>query len=169
MKNSLKKLAFSTLILTLLSIFSSNTLLAQNQNFSGTWTRDTKKTDPGDLSINSVPVQVDVKQGSRGISIKRTSRNKENDTTRYAEELKYDGTIASSVVKKNLNKKSSIKWSDDKTSFTESADYTDDQGNPVQKVTEIWALKDGGKTLEVAVTFDINGDTTQMKEVFDKQ
>jgi len=142
---------------------------AQQKDFTGTWTRNTEQCDPGELSVNSIPVTLSAKQAASILELTRTSKNKAGETTVYTEKLGSDGSLSSVQVKSGLNKKASIKWAADGQSLTISADYTDDQGNPVQKITEVWALSADGKHLTIDRTDVSDGEEFKLKEVFDRQ
>jgi hypothetical protein len=150
-------------------IFVTTGLKAQQPDFSGTWTRNTDKCDPGGLSMNSVPVKLSVKQDPGQIEIRRISKNAMGDTTNYAEKLKFDGTPATSVIRPNLNKNASIQWSADQKGFIEKAAYTDDQNNSKQTANEIWTFDTDGKTLKIQLTITLNGEDHTLTEIFDKQ
>ncbi len=154
-------------VITLL--FATPALKAQQANFSGTWTRNTDKCDAGGLSINSVPVEISVKQDTGQIEIRRISKNYKGDTTEYTEKVKFGGTQVSSVIRSNLNKKASIQWLSDKKAFTERAAYADDKGNPKQTVQEIWDLDGAGNTLKIQMTLTSGGQDFQLIEVYDKK
>jgi hypothetical protein len=149
--------------------FLSPSLIAQQTNFSGNWIRNTDKCDAGDLSINSIPIKINVGQSDKEIQITRISKNVYNDTTNYTEKLKFDGTSATSIIRSNVNKKASMQWSPDQKRFTENAAYAEDQGNPKQNSKEIWALMDDGKTLQIVLTLTLNGQDHPLTEIFYKQ
>ncbi|HZY35564.1 MAG TPA: hypothetical protein VFE53_02885 [Mucilaginibacter sp.] len=155
-------------LLAIVLLLAATSIKAQQVDFSGNWTRNTKKCDAGDLSINSIPVGLSVKQDTRQITITRISKNYKGDTTAYMETLKSDGSSASTVIKSNLDKKANVSWSPDKKTLTETADYADDSGNPVQKAKELWALDDNGKTLQIQLTLMVNGQDHVLTEVYDR-
>lgn len=158
-----------TLTLQTLLLLCSYGAMAQSANFSGKWTRNNEKTDPGaGSSINSVPVSVEVSQADNKISITRTSKHADGKVFTYTESLSFDGSVTSSVPIPNLNKKAKISWSADKAGMVETADYTSEQGQPVQKATETWTLSDGGKTLTINLVLTAGDNVYNLHEVFDK-
>jgi hypothetical protein len=156
-------------LLIVILLLAATGLKAQQTEFSGTWTRNTVKCDPGDLSINSIPVEVSITQNTIQIEINRISRNRAGDTSVYTETLKFDGTPALFVVKANLSKKASLQWVVDQKSFIEMAEYTDVQGKPDHKAKQNWSLTDGGKTLSIQSTLEIGGREFLLKEVYDRK
>jgi outer membrane protease len=162
----MKKVKFLPFTITLFFIASG--LHAQQRDFSGIWTRNIEKSNAGSLSINSIPVKIIITQDAGQIEIKRISKNYQGDTTQYLEKIKFDGTETSSVVKPNLNKKSSAQWSPDQKGFTENAAYSDDQGNTKQRATEIWTFDIDGKTLKIQLTTTLNNQDYILTEVFDR-
>jgi hypothetical protein len=163
---SLLKLKFQ--VMAVLFLFTICDLNAQQPDFSGTWVRSTDKCIAGNLSINSIPVQIIVTQNIGQINIKRISKNFQGDTTQYSEKVKFDGTSATSVIRQNVNKKASTQWSPDRKGFTENASYADDQGNPKQNAKETWILMDDGRTLQILLTLSLNGQDYLLTEIFDK-
>jgi hypothetical protein len=155
-------------LLSIMILFLALGLKAQKSDFSGTWIRNTDKCDAGNLSLNSIPVEITVIQNTGQIEIKRISKDYQGDTTQYSEKIKFDGTSATSVIRSNVNKKASIQWSPDQKGFTENAAYADDQGNTKQNAKETWVLTDNGKTLQILLTLTLNGQDYLLTEIFDK-
>jgi len=157
---------FTVLTAILITLFITN-LEAQQISFSGTWSRNTEKCNAGDLSINSIPVEITVKQDGPQIVISRTSKNKQNETITYTEKLNFDGALFSSVVKPGLNKKSTIQWSADHQSLLENSSYADDQGKKIQNKKENWILINDSKTLQIMSIMEVDGQSYPMTEVYD--
>jgi len=157
-------------ILTVLFLISSAGLKAQQvTNFTGTWIRNTDKCDIGDhLVINTVPVRVVINQDEKQIEIKRVQIHEQGDTAAYTEKIKFDGSAGKSVVRQNSNKSSTGAWSADHKQFLETANYTDDQGNPTQKAKETWSLSEDGKTLTFQIVLVAGDKDYELTEVFDK-
>lgn len=157
-------------ILAILLFLGATSLKAQQvTNFTGTWIRNTAKCDAGNLSINSVPIKIFVEQNKTQIQIKRISKTAQGDSTTYTEKLKFDASSAAALVKPNLNKSAVVAWSADNKKLTETSNYTDGQGNPVQKGKENWTLSVDGKTLTIQTILIANGQDYQLTEVFDKK
>jgi len=156
-------------LITIFFLLTSDLVNAQSANFSGDWTRNTEKTDAGGLSINSIPILMTVTQTAGSISIKRISKHANGDTLTYAEQLNFDGSTTASSPKQNMKKTASMQWATDQKSFTETANYTDDNGNPIQSFKETWELTDGGKNLKITAILEGGGNTYNIQEVFDKQ
>jgi hypothetical protein len=163
--NKLTKLAFA--ILAIISI--SNTASAQT-NFSGTWGRNDELTDGDHLSINSIPVKLDISQDDKALKITRTTRSSTGETKTYTETLNFDGSAAEVLTPSKLKRSATAKWSADKTSLTESFTAKDEQGNVVQSGTLVFSLGNGGKQLQLKGTqsYEDHGEV-QLVEVFDKQ
>src|SRR5579862_5535710 len=87
----------------------------EQTNFSGTWTRNAEKcTTSEGLSINSIPIQILVKQNVTEVEIKRTSKNGEGEVSEFLQTLKLDGSLSSTHRKTGETRKSAIKISADK-------------------------------------------------------
>ncbi|HTD99012.1 MAG TPA: hypothetical protein VK668_06975 [Mucilaginibacter sp.] len=159
-----------TLTLSVLFTFLVISLKAQQvTNFTGTWKRNTDKCDAGNLSVNSIPISISVEQSKSQIQIKRVSKSAQGDSTAYTEKIKFDDSSVTSGVKPNLNKSATVAWSIDQKQLIETANYTDGQGNPMQKVKENWSLSDDGKTLTIQTIILADGKDYQLTEVFDKK
>ncbi|MEJ0080819.1 MAG: hypothetical protein WDM78_07685 [Puia sp.] len=163
--NIKRLILFSSLI-----VFSTSFIYAQKIDFSGTWIRNSDKTDAGDLSMNSVPASLEIKQDNNSISIKRNSKNAQGEIFNYSEVLNFNGTAANSSPKANINKKATIKWSDDHKTLIVSADYSDSTtGRAIQKTNDTWSLSEDGKTMTITIVLNVNEQIHNLKEVFDKQ
>jgi hypothetical protein len=147
-------------LFTIALLFGAMGLKTQQTNFSNTWIRNTEKCDPGNMSINSIPVRISIKDGAGPVEITRISKNAKGDTSTYTEILRADGSTTTTVMKPGLNKRSSVQWAADQRSFSETADYADDNGNLVQKIKDKWALGEDGKTLTIRLTLTTTAGTT---------
>jgi len=155
------------IVILLLSAFTAS---AQKADFSGKWSRDTDRTTLGEsLSINSVPVLLEVSQTTDAISITHHSVNGKGESHAYNETIRFGGSPATVAVTPNLNKSSALHWSADQKSFTDVATFTDAQGNPSQKNTQTWSLSDGGKTLTIHAVIESDGQTFTADEVFNRE
>jgi len=159
------------IFLILLTVLSTTlTLRAQTSNFSGTWKRNTEQTRiEGRLTINSVPTAITVHQTKDSITIERNSINGNGEKFSYTEKLKAGGAGSESSPKPNLKKNSSVKWSADSKSLLETATYTDNQGNEVQKLSDTWTLEADGKRLRSVSVLSYDGQTATINAVFEKQ
>jgi hypothetical protein len=147
----------------------SQPIFAQNTSFSGNWLRNTEKSNPGELSINSIPVSIEVSQSDKTIRIKRTSKNRLGETTISIELINCDGSLAESSPTPNLKKTASIQWLTDQRSFIETASYQDNHGSEVQKIKETWNLMNENKTLHLSTVIELDGQTFNLEEIYDKQ
>jgi len=156
------------LISCILFFLLSYHLSAQNQNFSGNWKLNKEKTNFGDYSENSAPVQLDVRQTKDSINISRTSVGKENDLSSYTEIMPFNERLVTNVIRNATRKTASIKWSSDNNSIIETGKYIDYSTKSIYSVTEKWDLIDDGKTLVVSRT-DISDDGTfSAKFIYEK-
>ena len=144
-------------------------LKAQHSDFSGTWIRNTEKSDPGNLSLNSIPFSMTIKQTKKRIEITRDSKNGKGDSSSYTEKLSLDSSLSVTIIKTNLKKNSRMLWSSGKTDLHGYSEFVDESGNQVQTVTDTWILLDGRKTLQVNVNVTVHDQVYSMVELFDKQ
>ena len=169
MKNQKFNKLIKAAIIAALTISFANTASAQT-NFSGTWGRNDDLTDGGHLSINSIPVKLDISQDDKALKITRTTRSSTGETKTYTETLNFDGSAAEVLTPSKLKRSATAEWSADKTSLTERFSAKDEQGNVVQSGTLVFSLGNGGKQLQLKgiQSYEDHGEV-QLVEVFDKQ
>jgi hypothetical protein len=170
MKTLIKQSNVKMKVLTILLLLTATISNAQRPaDFTGTWLRNTAKCDAGSLSINSIPFNISVEQNKGQIQIKRNSKTAQGDSTAYTEKIKFDGSPVTSLVKSNLNKSATVSWSADHNQLTETSNYSDGQGNLVQKTKENWSLSEDGKTLNIQAILIADGRDFELTMVFDKK
>ncbi len=155
----------SIVLLMLWSVCAS----AQGINFSGKWIRNDSLSDAGELSLNSIPVEIIVVHNGSQIEINRISKNANGEIINYTERINLGGSPASSVVKPNMNKNSTMDWSVDHMFLNATASYTDDQGGSIQKKKETWSLINNGKSLQIKSIMEFDGQSVPMTQMYDKR
>jgi hypothetical protein len=154
-------------LLAIIFIFAASGLKAQQSvNFTGTWLRSTEECDTSQISIHSIPISISVEQNKSQIQIHRIAQTENGDSTAYTENIKFDGSSATSLVKTNLHKSASITWSADHKQLTEIANYEDNQGNATHKLKESWSLSVDSKRLTTHIIMIINGKDYESTAVF---
>jgi hypothetical protein len=158
MKKTIKTTLIAILLMTGMGV------RAQTANFNGTWKRNDDQTDPGGLSINSVPRTLEISSDNKAIYIKGTAYNKDGVMRLSNDTLRLDGSMNQNGRKQNW-----LTSSPDKQQFTNSILITDKDGKTVQEWKQAYSLTDSGKTLKIVVDLTFNGEAYQMAEAFDKQ
>ena len=147
-------------------------LFATKTDFSGTWKLNHDETIfSQEFSEHSVPVQLNIRQEKKAITIERISINGKGETHQYTETLPFDGKTVMSTIGA-AKKTASLAWSTDDKSFTVIASYADSTMPDKYKNlkgTTTWNLSDDGKKLTINSVEELStgNDTTRM--VFDKQ
>ncbi|MDB5141648.1 MAG: hypothetical protein JWQ66_361 [Mucilaginibacter sp.] len=164
MRNIILKTATTFTVILLLTINAN----AQG-NFSGNWKRNDDKTIVEGLSINSLPISLEIAQDTKSVNIKRTSKNGQGEASSYTDLLKFDGSTADVTTPSKLKRTSSATWSADKKELTQYYTAKDDQGNIKQTGKQTFSLIDSGKTLKVVAELHFEDKTFNAEEIFDKQ
>lgn len=158
-----------TITITVILFFLATTVLAQATNFSGTWKRNDNQTDAGGLSINSVSASLEIIQDKGVITIKGTNKNGAGEVSNYTDVLKLDGSETERKAGVDQKKLMSVKRSPNGKQLISSSTYKDGQGTVTNSIKQTYSLSDDGKTLTVLDERNFDGQTYQLKDVFDKQ
>ena len=105
-KNHTMKILFMVFVL----FISYTTVQAQQSNFSGNWKLNRERTDFGELSENSTPIQMVVNQQKDTLIIERFSKDGQGEIHSYLEKLPFKGNTTETMIR-TTKKISSIKWS----------------------------------------------------------
>lgn len=136
---------------------------AQSTNYSGVWKLNKAQSIFGSISPNSAPVLLEIKQDDKAISIKRKQLYASGDSTVYTEKLTFDGKPVDVIIKGDLKKKTTIKWSADNSTLSDVSTYSNGSEGK-----ENWLLSKDGKILTFKREFTSNGQTTTTSYVYDK-
>jgi len=150
-----------TIIITGL-LFSS--LWVSGQDFTGSWKRDNLLSNAGEhISINSIPVTVEVKKADQALIITYTSKNGKGEVSSSTDTLS-EGKISQKVTATGLHKSTTLKA--DGAGYEITSDYRDDTGTVVRTSKEAWTLTDGH--LQIIADFTSNEVPYHFVEVFGK-
>lgn len=132
-----------------IAVFISANLNAQSVNFSGTWMINKEKIEWGQAPEYVLPRRFTVQQNKKDINFLRTVLDNQLGEHDYTERLSFDGTEQTTVIYSGAKRTSSLKWNDDKKTFTISTSNINPNQQGSNKITEIWSLIDDAKTLVV--------------------
>ena len=170
-KNKTGQLLTITLAFILVLTLASNTH-AQILNFSGDWKVDTTKTNYGKAGPFSTPIEMKISQTADTLSIERITRDHLGGIHSYTENLALNGVSADVLIRNSVKKQAAIKWSADKKTLVETAQY-EDPNAPEQyqhyRGTETWTLSGDGKILAIDRTDDGEDEHDVSKMVYNKQ
>jgi hypothetical protein len=139
------------------------TTKAQKSDFSGVWKLNKEKSDFGNSSPNSAPVQIIIKQTKEEISIERKQFFANGDSTQYVEKLNFKGEPVETKIKDDLTKTVRLKWSEDKTALMEEAKYSNNMDTKGK-----WSLSKDGKELILDRQFAVGEQSDHTSYVYNK-
>lgn len=141
-------------------------------DFSGDWTLNEQKSNFGDTSFGKFgATTLKVKQDNTLVTIARTGTTPDGDSYAWEEKLSADGKESEIAVYGSGKRKSTMKWSDDKNSFTINSKTSLERNGMSIDITstEVFKLSDGGKTLTMDVTSTSSFGTMNRRLVYDKK
>lgn len=160
-----------TALLVIPAILLSFTFAPVRSNFSGQWKLNESKSNFGDFGARLAAKAIKVEQKDDAVTISKTSTNRQGEEVTRTETLTFDGKeVESTGGFGNSKRKSTAKWSDDKTLVI---NYTltferDGQTNEI-KGTETWTVSDDGKTLSLKTDSSSPQGEFSTTAVYDKQ
>lgn len=141
-------------------------------DFSGVWTLNEQKSNFGDTSFGKFgATTLKVTQDKTSLTIARTGTTPEGDGYAWEEKLTADGKQSEIAVYGNGKRKSTLKWSDDKNSFTINSKTSLERNGMSIDITstEVFKLSDGGKVLTIEVISNSSFGTMNRTLVYDKK
>jgi hypothetical protein len=140
-------LMFRNGVLAMLVLMFTQGLFAQT-NFSGSWAFNESKSNFGDSQFRFAATAMTVSQDANTLTVESTMLNRDGDEMKMSAKYALDGSVSENPMF-NSTRKSTAAWSADKTSLTISSVMTFDMGGETRemKSTETWKLADGGKVL----------------------
>jgi hypothetical protein len=157
------------LLLGITSVCSAATFIAANADFKGDWTFNEQKSKLAEgRHMNAVKMKVS--QEGNAVVVERTTASQNGDNIVTTEKLTFDGKTAESTVFGNSKRKSTATWSADGQQMTiNSAIAFERDGNTTEiKIVEVWKLIDGGKSISIDYTLTSPRGTTTNTFVYDK-
>jgi hypothetical protein len=139
-------------------------------NFSGNWALNESKSKFGDSPFRRASTTLVVKQDGNTLSTDRTMAGPDGEmkmTTNYT----LDGKVSENTGMMDMKSKSTVAWSEDKTSITISTTMVFDMNGESREIksTEIWKLSDAGKTLTIDSTMPAPDGEMKTSAVYDKK
>lgn len=145
----------NTLFFVIVSLLISIVTFAEDKkvNFSGEWSLNQEKSQLGEGRRWRVVTKLSVTQKGNDLTIKRTSQGRNREERVTEEVLTLDGKECKSTYR-DFPRTSVAKWSKDgKTLTITSKMIFERDGNEFEvNTTEIWSLKEDGKTLSIDST-----------------
>jgi hypothetical protein len=128
-------------------ILTSAGLMAQ-ANFAGTWALNESKSNFGDSQFRFAATSMVIIQNAATLSVESAQPGMDGGEMKTSAKYNLDGTVTENPMF-NTTRKSTVTWSPDKSSITIASTMTFDMGGETRemKSSEKWALSEGGKVL----------------------
>jgi hypothetical protein len=131
-----------------LFLFASAGLMAQ-ANFSGTWGLNESKSNFGDSQFRFAATTMTVTQDDKILSVESTMPGFDGGEMKTSAKYNLDGTLSENIGMMDTKTKSIVAWSADKSSITIASTMTFDMNGESRemKSSQTWKLSEGDKVL----------------------
>jgi hypothetical protein len=138
-------------IYLVMAVFCMTTsgLFAQ-ANFAGTWAFNDSKSNFGDSQFRFAATSMVVTQDANTLTVESTMPDRDGGEMKTSAKYTLDGKVSDNPVF-NTTSKSTVTWSADKSSLIIASTMTFDMNGETREVksTQTWKLSDGGKLLSI--------------------
>ncbi|MFA9391541.1 MAG: hypothetical protein ACERKD_17155 [Prolixibacteraceae bacterium] len=170
-RNNFKNNVKSLLAIVFVSIFmiTTSNVVAQNSNFSGTWTFNESKSKAEDMGFRRAASKITVTQDDLALTAERVSKGRDGEDRIRKEKVTLDGKECENVIFQDRKRKSVATWSADGKELTIKSSMTFDMGGESRefKSLEVWKLSDDKKVLSIESTFDGRDGEVKATMVYD--
>lgn len=141
-----------------------------NVDFSGNWVLNESKSKFGDGPFRMASNTLVVKQEGINLTVERTMQGPDGEmkmTNKYT----LDGKVSENTGMMDMKSKSTVTWSQDKSSITIATTMNFDMNGETRemKSTEVWKLGDAGKSLTIEATNPTPDGEMKTTAVYDKK
>lgn len=167
-----KNTSYIGFALAVIFIASTAATVIAPANFSGEWSLNESKSNFGDGNFGRFAAATfKIKQEKSDITINRNGTTQNGDAYSWEEKLTYDGKETETEVFNGAKRKASLKWSDDKKTFTINATTKFDRDGNTFEITavEVWKLSDDGKAITIESNSTSQFGTSVRTLVYDKK
>lgn len=156
--------------MALLLVGTTAAFVLRKADFKGDWTFNEGKSKLGEGRFRAAAQKLKITSEGESLTIERTSNTPNGETAVYSEKLTFDGKPAESTVFGSAKKSSLPTWSANGEELTINSNIAGEfNGQAFEvKVTEVWKLLDGGKTLSIDYTSVSQRGTNNQTFVYDK-
>lgn len=136
--------------LVMAAFFMTTSGLFAQTNFAGTWAFNDSKSNFGDSQFRFAATSMVVTQDANTLSVESTMPGRDGEEMKTSAKYTLDGKVSENPMF-NTTRKSTVTWSADKSSLIISSTMTFDMNGETRemKSTETWKLSDGGKLLSI--------------------
>jgi hypothetical protein len=168
--NSMKVLRSLMMIGLSILFFLQVSAQSGSVNFSGNWALNESKSKFGDSPFRMASTTLVVKQDGNTLSTDRTMAGPDGEM-KMTNNYTLDGKVSENTGMMDMKTKSTVAWSEDKSSITISSTMVFDMNGESRemKSAETWKLSDGGKTLTIESTRTRPDGDMKTTAVYDKK
>jgi hypothetical protein len=119
-------------------------------NFAGTWAFNDSKSNFGDSQFRFAATSMVVTQDANTLNVESTMPGRDGGEMKTSAKYTLDGKVSENPMF-NTTSKSTVTWSADKSSLIIASTMTFDMNGETREVksTQTWKLSDGGKLLSI--------------------
>jgi hypothetical protein len=168
--NSMKVLRSFMMIGLSILFFMQVSAQSGSVNFSGNWALNESKSKFGDSPFRMAPSAMVIKHDGNILSTEGTMAGPDGEM-KMTNNYTLDGKVSENTGMMDMKSKSTVAWSEDKTSITISTTMVFDMNGETRemKSTENWKLSDAGKTLTIESTRPRPDGDMKTTAVYDKK
>jgi hypothetical protein len=168
--NSLFLKKFPLLLIVPLFMFSFINA-PDRANFSGDWSLNEGKSELGDFGGRFAARKIKAEQKDESITISKTAPGFNGGERTTTETLTFDGKESETEIFNGAKKKSVLKWADDGKGFTITYTMTFERDGQTTEIkgTETWSLANDGKSFTSQVASSSSQGDVSIKAIYDKQ
>jgi hypothetical protein len=159
-------------ILSLVMLFVGTTaaFMIRKADFKGDWNFNESKSKVGESRFRRPPAKIKVSGEGESLTIDRTGTNQNGEAVTQSEKLTFDGKAAESTVFGSMKRSSVASWSASGEEMNINTTISGERNGQTfeVKISEVWKLTDGGKSLTIESTATSQQGTTNQTLVYDK-
>ncbi len=163
-------LKYRKLAVSFVLLLVSAGLFAQT-NFSGSWGLNESKSNFGDSQFRFAATTLVVTQEGNNLSVEGTMPGMDGGEMKTSNKYTLDAKTCENTGFMDMVRKSVVIWSEDKTSFTIASSMTFDMDGESRemKSSETWKLAEEGKVLLLESSFPTPDGEMKITAAYDKK
>ena len=149
--------------------FTMAATFAQKTNYSGSWTLNEGKSNLGENRFRA-SLKITAAQEANALNLERLSKGRNDEDRVTKEKYTLDGSECENTVFQNVVRKSKATWSADGKILTINSVMTfeRDGEKTEMKSSEVWGISTDGKTLTIESTMNTPNGEMKQTRVYDK-
>ena len=144
--------------------------LSAQVNFSGTWAFNESKSDFGGSQFRWAATSIVVVQDGNNMTVENTMPSRDGGEVKSTDKFTLDGNVCENQIF-NTVRKSTVTWSEDKTSITIASSMTFERDGESRefKSSATWKLAEDGKVLIINSSFPAPDGEIKTSLAYDKK